>query len=112
MNPNLVRLHVKEIPPYKQTPADEREKENQKMRTDVLKREARDYFRIPISRRKVRLTIEYHRGKGRSDAANVIGGVADALNGIAYDDDNQIAEIHYRERNGNIDEYWVTVEEV
>jgi Holliday junction resolvase RusA-like endonuclease len=107
-----MRLHVMGIPPYKQAPADARERENQKIRTDTLKREAKNHFRTPVSRGKVRLTIEYSRGKGKSDAANIIGGIADALNGITYRDDGQISEIHYREKSENIDEYWINVEEV
>jgi len=104
------KLHVEEIPPYKQTPADRRERENQKIRTDALRREAESQFKTPISERNVRLTIKYCRCKGRSDAANIIGGIADALNEIAYDDDRQITEIYYQETRGNVDEYQVIVE--
>lgn len=105
------KLYIKEIPPYKQTPADRRERENQKIRTDALRREAESLFKTPVKEKNVRLTIKYCRCKGRSDAANIIGGVADALNGIAYDDDRQITEIHYQETKGNVDEYQVIVEE-
>jgi len=63
-------------------------------------------------RGKVHLKVEYHRHKGRSDAANIIDGIADALNKIAYVDDKQIVEIHYHEALGKVDEYWVEIEEV
>jgi len=107
-----MKLHVKEIPPYKQTPADRKERVNQKIRVDALRKEAVRIFASPIRQKSVRLRIEYSRNKGRSDATNIIGGIADSLNGIAYDDDRQITEIHYEEKKGNIDEYQVIVEEV
>ena len=105
------KLHVKEIPPYKQTPADSRERKNQKIRTDALRREAEKQFKTPITRKNIRLIIKYCRCKGKSDAVNVIGGIADALNRIAYEDDKQITEIHYQEMRGDIDEYHASVEE-
>lgn len=103
-------LQVREIPPYKQTPADRRERQNQEMRADALKVEANRQFGS-LLRGNLRLTIEYHRHRGRSDAANIIGGIADALNKIAYDDDRQIVEIHYREAKGDVDWYQVVIEE-
>ena len=107
-----MELYVKEIPPYKQAPADRRERENQRTRTAALRKEVQNRFTTPMRQMGVRLTITYCRHKGRSDAVNIIGGIADALNGIAYDDDKQITEIHYRETKGSIDEYHVIVEEV
>lgn len=105
------KLHIVDIPPYKQAPADIHEKENQKKRAEALKTEAEKLFENPM-RGKVHLKVEYHRHKGRSDAANIIGGIADALNKIAYVDDKQIVEIHYHEALGKVDEYWVEIDEV
>ena len=104
-------LQVKEIPPYKQTPADRHERQSQEKRANALMVEANSQFGS-LLRGNVRLTIEYHRYRGRSDAANIIGGIADALNRIAYDDDRQIVEIHYREAKGDVDWYQVAIEEV
>jgi Holliday junction resolvase RusA-like endonuclease len=106
------KLHVKEIPPYKQTPADRREKETQRIRIKALKEEAGGKSEISTSKKNIRLTIDYSRCKGRSDAANIIGGIADALNGIAYDDDRQITEINYQETKGSVDEYQAIIEEL
>jgi Holliday junction resolvase RusA-like endonuclease len=105
------KLHVKGIPPYKQAPADRREKENQMTRIKALRREAEHTFPTPI-KQSIRLTIMYRRQKGRSDAANIIGGIADALNGIAYGDDKQITQINYQETKGNVDEYQIIIEEL
>lgn len=105
------KLYVKENPPYKQTPADSSERKNQKIRTNALRREAEKQFKTPITRKNIRLIIRYCRCKGKPDAVNVIGGIADALNRIAYEDDRQITEIHYMEIRGDIDEYHVSVEE-
>lgn len=102
-------LHVREIPPYKQTPADKREKQLQMMRRNALREEACQKFKSLIQG-NICLTIKYKRFRGRADAVNIIGGIADALIGIAYGDDSQIREVHYSETKGNIDEYWVQVE--
>jgi len=106
-----MRLHICEIPPYKQAPADTNERRNQMKRTEALKSAAVNEKTAPI-KGKVSLTITYSRKSGRSDAANIIGGIADALNGIAYDDDKQIVEIHYSETVGSSDKYQVSIEEL
>ena len=59
--------------------------------------------------RAVKIEITYHRGKGRADSTNIIGGIADALNKIAYNDDRQIKEVHYSENKKTTDEYWVSI---
>jgi len=40
----------------------------------------------------------------------ILLGISDALNGLAYIDDRQIDEIHYMEEKGIVDEYIVVVE--
>lgn len=104
-----MELHIREIPPYKQTPADKREKQLQSLRRNELKKEAVKQFNSLIQG-NISLEIKYNRCRGRSDSVNIIGGIADALIGIAYRDDSQIREVHYSEAKGNIDEYWVQVE--
>ena len=45
------------------------------------------------------MEVEYHlfEGNPKADAVNIIGGIANALQGIVYEDDNQIREIHYKQ---------------
>jgi Holliday junction resolvase RusA-like endonuclease len=107
-----MKFRVTEIPPYKQAPANGSERDNQKLRSEALRIEARKAFQALITQQNVRLTIRYFRKKGRSDASNIAGGITDALNGIAYNDDKQITEIHYQEMKGSIDEYQVLVEPI
>ncbi|NWG11230.1 RusA family crossover junction endodeoxyribonuclease [Candidatus Bathyarchaeota archaeon] len=80
-------------------------------RTAALRREVEHKF-LTLLKHSIRLSITYHRQKGKSDAVNIIGGIADALNGIAYDDDSQITQINYQETKGSFDEYTIIVEEV
>jgi Holliday junction resolvase RusA-like endonuclease len=105
-----MELHVVGLPPYKQACADASEKKNQQERSNTLKEAAREQKQAIISNGKVRLSITYYRSRGRSDASNIIGGISDALNGLAYIDDRQIDEIHYIEEKGIVDEYEVIVE--
>jgi len=99
---------VRGKPPYKQAPADPSEQENQRTYRQNLEAEARRHFPETISR-EVRIEIIYTRAKGCSDAPNIIGGIIDSLQGIAYDNDRQVVEIHYRENRGPIDQYSVSM---
>ena len=54
----------------------------------------------PMSAR-VGLDIQYTRAKGENDSANIIGGIADALQGILYANDNQLVKITYAEQTVN-----------
>ena len=74
-----MQFRVTELPPYKQAPANGSERDNQRLRSEALRKEARKAFLALITQQNVRLTIRYFRKKGRSDAANIVGGVADAL---------------------------------
>ena len=63
----------------------------------------------------VAMEIEYHlfQGNPRADAVNIIGGIANALQGIVYKDDNQIREIHCKQFFvGDKDLYRVKVREL
>jgi len=106
-----VEFLVRGIPPYKSTPADSLESERQRSYRESLRSEAQRYFEEPIIG-DVRMEIYYTRAKGRADPANIIGGVADALEGIAYINDRQLVEIHYREEKGRIDEYLVRISSI
>ena len=50
----------------------------------------------PMSAR-ISLTIVYSRAKGENDAANIVGGISDALQGVFYANDKQIVGIVYSE---------------
>lgn len=59
----------------------------------------RDVFGVPLG--PLGLEIDLYRAKDcRFDAANIIGGIADALTGVAYRDDRYLAEVRYREARG------------
>jgi len=103
-----VEFSIRSKPPYKQAPANSSEKENQKLYRQNLEIEARNHFSKPI-KGNIRIEITHTRAKGRSDAANIVGGIADALQGIGFEDDRQIVEIHYREEKGNMDSYLVRI---
>lgn len=105
-----MEIHVIEIPPYKQAWADAQERINQKKRVDALKAIAQEQNHAIIKEDKVRLSITYYRCRGRSDACNIIGGISDSLNGLAYIDDRQIAEVHYNEEKGMLDEYTIIID--
>ena len=105
-----LKIHVEGCPPWKQTPANGDEKTRQKERRALLEEKAREIFgRAPCLVTEIKLSIRYRRNKGRADAANIIGGVADALE-VLYFSDREIKEVHYIEEQGDTDEYWVTVE--
>ena len=55
------------------------------------------------------LQIQYTRAKGENDAANIIGGIADALQEILYADDKQLVKITYAEKlvNESSEDYLV-----
>lgn len=71
-----------------------------------------DVIRAPLkswSRKKA----EAMRGRcvtGKPDADNIGKAIADALNGVAYLDDAQIADFHVTRRWGDADEIIITVE--
>ena len=46
---------------------------------------------------KIALGITYTRVNGENDAANIIGGISDALQGVFYANDKQIGSISYWE---------------
>ena len=52
---------------------------------------------------KIGLSINYIRVKGGNDAANIVGGICDALQGVLYADDRQIVKIVYAEESAGED---------
>ena len=105
-----LEIYVEDCPPWKQTPGNRGERTRQKERRSLLEQRAGEILgKAPRLVTRITLSIKYKRNKGRADAANIIGGVADALE-VLYYDDRHIREVHYTEESGDRDEYWVTVE--
>lgn len=100
-------------PPYKQSPADPREKDNQRDRLESLKKIAREKLgdRSPLES-SCAVHVRYIRALGASDAGNIINGILDGLQGIAFLDDRQVVEVSYKESRGTHDQYAVTVTEL
>ncbi len=109
----FIRIEVEDSPPWKQTPADTAEASRQQARRkklqDAVRAEVAEAIGDGPLDDPVCLSITYHRVTGRSDAANVIGGIADALEGIAYVNDRLVTEVHYVEETGPTESYSVTV---
>lgn len=103
-----IEFKVKGKPPYKQAPADSSERINKKTYRDSLIAEAKKHFTQP-NRAELKIDVSYLRGDGRADAMNIIGGIADSLEGIAYHNDRQLVEVHYRERRAVADEYVIRI---
>jgi len=99
---------VKRKPPYKQLPADPLKRENQRLYRQNMQSEASRHFPEPTIG-EVKIEIVYTRAEGRHDAANIIGGIIDSLQGIAYVNDRQVVEVHYYEKRGRADEYSVRI---
>lgn len=58
------------------------------------------------------VSIRYMRNKGRSDSANIVGGILDGLQGIVFENDNQVVEIFYTEGRAAHDSFQVVVTEL
>ena len=62
---------------------------------------------------RIAIRVKYKRAKGENDAANIIGGICDALQGILYANDRQVTQFEYSEevmgtdKSGRLDvEVW------
>jgi len=100
-------------PPYKQTPADETERANQLRYKNTLQERARTEFQDKeIFTGKCEVSILYERKEGKADSANIIGGIMDCLEGIAFKNDKQVAKIQYKELVGISDRYEVAISEL
>ncbi|MDO8615965.1 MAG: RusA family crossover junction endodeoxyribonuclease [Dehalococcoidia bacterium] len=108
----IVTVEVDGSPPYKQITASPGEKRNQltaNLRETATKAfTEQSLFEEPVEG-KLCLSITYRRLVGRCDAANIIGGIADALQDIAYINDSQVREVHYIEEPADREGYTVTV---
>ncbi|MBI4362254.1 MAG: RusA family crossover junction endodeoxyribonuclease [Euryarchaeota archaeon] len=106
-------VEVRGIPPYKQAPADVSERRNQQERKAILKHQSEEALRGIGAKfdkdERLGIWVSYRRKKGRADAANIIGGIADTLQGLVYSNDHQLRQIHYEEQPGEVDGYTVKV---
>lgn len=103
---------VDAVPPWKQIPADEAEKRRQEDRKKALQERAKKALRVAPLSTPCTVSIRYFRKEGRSDSANIIGGVLNSLQNIIFKNDNQVVEISYTEWPGSRDWYQVTVTEL
>ena len=62
----------------------------------------------------ISLEIEHEifMGDRRTDAINIIGGIANVLEGIVYSDDNQVKEVHFRQASSQRDLYKIRIREL
>lgn len=113
--PEGIHLDVNGVPPVKQAPFGQNA-ENRKRRKrlkDEAAMVAKDTNRAYefYGETPVRIAIRYSRARGKSDAANIVGGIADALEGVFYEDDRQLTCIAYTEEMGKKrDSYTVSLE--
>lgn len=104
-----IEISVQGKPPYKQAPASPGEKGNQDKSKEELQNKAREMYKSEPLEGDVSLVIVYSRSRGKMDSANIIGGIADALENIVYKNDRQIKSIQYTETKGGEDHYTVSV---
>ena len=111
-------FHVDGPPPWKASPGPMRAKyePERKQLVEKLRREA---YRVKEEEiffsDEVALAVTYLRAQKARDPANIIGGIADALQGILYKNDSKLVEIHYSELpigKDQEDKYWIEVAKV
>lgn len=70
--------------------------------------------RKKLLRGEIALEVEHEifMGDRRTDVVNLVGGIANVLEGIVYTNDNQIKEIHFRQVLSERDIYKVRVREL
>ncbi len=103
-----IQFSVKNKPPYKQNHANKDEKADQEHYKQSCIDETKKNFLSPTEG-YLKIEIRYQRARGRMDSANIIGGIADALEKLVYKNDKQLKEIHYYEQTGSEDGYSVRI---
>lgn len=86
------KIQVKYNPPVKggQHP-------DEKNRKEMLRNEAKKQLGYNVPKPNlVILSVKHYNSTSAADALNVLGGIADVLSDIAYEDDSQIVESHYK----------------
>lgn len=87
---------VKGRPPVKGNSTEENKKRKKMLREEAKKQ--LDYSKPKWT--NVKMKVNYYNGEGGDDSLNVQGGIADALQGIAYLNDKQIL-------NSSMDEHFL-----
>jgi len=113
-----IEIDLLGIPPVKQPGPNEKEKNKQRqvrLRQEALNIARESDWPVHLYDKKMKLTIYFNRGQAKTDSANIIGGIADALQGPCYHNDNQLNEVHYSEqvkskKKYKRDRYQVTLE--
>jgi len=107
-----VHIHVSDIPPSYDAGLSITNPENpQHERYQYLRKEAEKVMagRPPLDC-GLTMRIQYTRALGRADGVNIIGGIANTLQEVVYEDDKQLWHIVYGETAGDEDEYLIEVE--
>ena len=97
---NYIEINLLGIPPVKQPGPNEGAKNKQRkvrLQQEALIKSRESNWPVDLYDKKMRLTVVYNRGIAKVDSANVIGGIADALQGPCYHNDYQLNEVHYSE---------------
>jgi Holliday junction resolvase RusA-like endonuclease len=104
-----ITFKVQGCPPWKQGPADKAEGKRQSDLRDAFLGAVKATYTGPVIKGHCSLNVLYCRAKGRMDSANIVGGIADALQKHVYANDQQVVSIAYVETDGDEDWYQVSV---
>ncbi len=115
-----IEISLRGQPPVKQPGPYEKEKNKKRrvrLRQQALIVTRETNWPVDLFDKNMKITIWYNRYKGGSDSANIIGGIADALQGSCYHNDSQLVEVHYSQEGKSkkkykSDRYEVIVEPV
>jgi hypothetical protein len=102
MTKNIKRIEIELLgtPPVKQPGPNESDKNRQrrvKLRQAALNIARESDWPVELYDKRLKLTIYFNRATSKMDSANIIGGIADALQGPCYHNDFQLNEVHYSE---------------
>jgi len=96
-----IELNVLGVPPVKHPASNQKERNKRrqvKLRQEALNETRRIDWPVNLYEKRMKLTIFYNRRQANIDSANIIEGIADALEGPCYHNDDQLVEIHYSEQ--------------
>jgi len=96
------------IPPVKQPgPNEGKKNKDRKVRLQqkALNITRETQWPVEYYTKNIKMSITYYRGVAKLDSANIIGGIADSLQGPCYHNDKQLVEIHYSEQKKSRKKY-------
>ena len=99
-------IFVKGRPPVKGNSTEENKKRKKMLREAAQKQ--LDYSKPKWT--NLNMAVNYYNGEGGDDSLNVEGGIADALQGIAYNNDKQIHDSSMKEHFIVKDPTWYKVD--